>query len=119
MLSEYSRIRVPRPPQKSTTFMISVLGIDDRHIGDRDDELAAPGADVTHLLDDLVLEVPRQDQDVVGLELVERLDRMDRDVHAGGEPAVLVRVAIDRELEEVGADPAIVQKRVALARRAI
>ena len=100
-------------------MICSSFGIDDRELGDRDDELAAPSADVAHLLDDLVLEVPRQDQDVVGLERVDRVDRMDRDVHAGREPAVLVRVAIDRELEEVGADPAVVQKRVALARRAV
>ena len=99
--------------------MIRSLRIDDRQFGNWDDELAAPGADVTHLMDDLVLEVPRQDQDVVGLEIVESGHRMDRHMHAGREPAVLVRVAIDRELEEVGADPAIVQQRIALARSAV
>ncbi len=37
----------------------------------------------------------------------------------GSEPAVLVRVAVDRVVEEVGADPAVVEQRVALARRAV
>ena len=44
---------------------------------------------------------------------------MDRDVHARREAAVLVGIAVDGELEEVGTDAAIVQERVALARRAI
>ena len=37
---------------------------------------AAPVADVAHLRDDLVLQVPGQDEDVVGLGLVDRLDRV-------------------------------------------
>ena len=37
----------------------------------------------------------------------------------GQEPALLVRVAVDRVVEQVGADPAVVEQRVALARRAV
>ena len=69
--------------------------------------------------DDLVLQVPGQDQDVVGLGLVDGLDRLDRDVRARREAAVLVGVAVDGEVEEVGADAAVVEQRVALARRAV
>ncbi len=93
--------------------------IDHGHKRNGNNELRAPGRDVVHLLDDLVLEVPRQDQDVVRLSLVDRIDRPDRNVHARREAAVLVGVAIDREVEEVGSDGAIVEQRVALARRAI
>ena len=46
-----------------------------RRLRDRDDELRAPVAGVGHLLEDLVLEVPRQDEDVVGLGLVDALGR--------------------------------------------
>ena len=49
----------------------------------------------------------------------ERLRRADRDVRAGQEVALLVRVAVDRVVEEVGADAAVVEQRVALGRRAV
>src|SRR5690606_36277446 len=98
---------------------LQFLRIDDRELGDRQDELAAPGGDVAHLLDDLVLEIPRQDQDVVGLARVDRLDLVDRDVHARREASVLVRIAIDGEFHEVSADAAIVQQRVALPGSAV
>ncbi len=39
---------------------------EDLHLGNRDDEAAAPAADDRHLLGDLVAQVPRQDQHVVG-----------------------------------------------------
>ena len=44
---------------------------------------------------------------------------MDRDVRARQELALLVRAAVDGEVEEVGADAAVVEQRVALARRAV
>ena len=44
---------------------------------------------------------------------------MDRDVCARREPSVLVGVAIDGVVEEVGADAAVVEKRVSLARRPV
>ena len=112
-------MRVPRPPQNSTTFMTRSGRIDDVDLGDGNDEAGPPFADVAHLVDDLVLQVPGQDEDVVGLGLVDGLDRLDRDVHAGREAAVLVGIAVDREVEEVGADAAVVEQRVALARRAV
>jgi hypothetical protein len=74
---------------------------------------------VAHLVDDLVLEVPGQDQQVIGLGLVDGLDGLDRDVHARREAPVLVGIAVDRKVDEVGADAAVVQKRVALAGRAV
>src|SRR5262245_64588369 len=74
---------------------------------------------MAHLLHDLVLEVPRKDQDVVGLGVVDRLDRVDGDVHDGRVAAMLVRVAIDGEVQEVGADGSIVEQSVAFAGGAI
>ena len=40
-------------------------------------------------------------------------------MHARREAAVLVGIAVDGEVEEVGADAAVVEQRVALARRAV
>ena len=39
---------------------------------------------------------------------------MDRDMRARREAAMLVGIAVDQEVQEVGADAAIVQQRVAL-----
>lgn len=44
---------------------------------------------------------------------------MDRDPRARGEPTVLVRVAVDGVFDEVRADSAVVQQRVALTRGAV
>ena len=74
---------------------------------------------MAHLLHDLVLEVPRKDQNVVGLGLVDRLHRIDRDVHAGRVAAVLVRIAVDGEVQEIGADSRVVEQGVAFAGGAI
>ena len=51
--------------------------------------------------------------------MLERLGMADRDVGAGQELALLVGVAVDRELEQVGADAAVVEQRVALAGGAV
>ena len=113
-------MRVPSPPQNRTTFMTSSsVGSMTCTSGIGTMNLAPQSADMAHLRDDLVLQVPGQDQDVVGLGLVDRLDRLDRNVHARREAAVLVGIAVDREVEEVGADAAVVEQRVALARRAV
>src|SRR5262245_39050950 len=74
---------------------------------------------MAHLLHDLVLEIPRKDQNVVGHGVVDRLDRVDGDVHAGRVAAMLVRVAIDGEVQEVGADACVVEQSIALPRCAI
>ena len=113
-------MRVPSPPQNRTTFIDQApCGSMTVTSGMGTMNLPPQSADMAHLRDDLVLQVPGQDQDVVGLGLVDRLDRQDRNVHARREAAVLVGVAVDGEVEEVGADAAIVEQRVALARRAV
>ena len=68
---------------------------------------------------DLAREVPGQDHDHVGSGLRDPLGRVDRDVRARSEPPVLVRVAVDRVVEEVGPDPAVVEQRVPLPGRAV
>src|SRR5262245_46866480 len=83
------------------------------------DTAAAPFTDVRELFDDLVLQIPRQDQHVVRARLLDPLRRKDRDVRAGKKPVVLVRVPVDRVLEEVGADAAVVEQRIALAGRTV
>src|SRR2546427_8793249 len=102
MVSENSRIRVPRPPQNNTTFMQLLRprrpGLHPRlskprsarsdriaswiylDVRDGHHELASPVSDVPELLHDLVLEVPWQDQDVVGPRFPEPLGRVDGDV---------------------------------------
>src|SRR4026208_1553620 len=107
-------------PRQSKRVMLrrSAIRVDDRDRRDGNDELRAPFTDMAHLLHDFILEVPRQDQDVVRLGLVDRFHREDRNVHARRVAAVLVRVAIDREIQEIGADNGVVEERGALSRGA-
>src|SRR5688500_11537440 len=109
--SEKSRIRIPCPPQKITTFIGSP------HLGSRygDDELTPPVANARELCRDLVLQIPREDQHVVGTSFPQRLDRQYRNVDTGAEPALLVRVAVDHEVDEVGSDTAVIEHGHALA----
>jgi hypothetical protein len=68
-----SRIRIPRPPQNRTTFtnytsltFTNHTSLDDVELGNSEDEFPAPATYVIQLLADLLPEVPRQDEDVVG-----------------------------------------------------
>src|SRR6266566_8544124 len=85
----------------------------------RHDELSTPLADMRHLSHDLVFEIPRQDQDVVVPGLVDPIGSKNRNVRPGCELSVFVRIAVDGVLEKIGANAAIVQERIALARCAI
>ena len=120
--AEVSPIRRPRPPQKMTTFMSAAASsrpLQDLRLRNRYDELPAPFPDVRELCGDLPLQVPRQDQDVVRPGLRDALRGIDRDVGAGQEPPVLVRIAVDGVVEEIGPDAAVVQQGVALPGRAV
>src|SRR5437763_4391629 len=79
-------------------------------------EPAAPLADVAQLLHDLILEVPWQDQHYVRPVLADCLRRADRQVAAGQEVPLLVRVEITRVIDQVPAHTAVVEHRVALGR---
>ena len=73
-----------------------------------------------HLLDDLVLEVPRRGS--AGSRAWSRATCSGAWIGMpapGQVAALLVRAAVDHVLDEVGADPAVVQERVALRRRAV
>src|SRR5262245_23710661 len=83
------------------------------------DELPSPGADDALLAHDLLFQIPRQDENEVGPGLGYALRRQDRDPCAGREAALLVWIAIHRVVEEIGADAAVVEQRVALAGSAI
>src|SRR5262245_35977395 len=68
-----------------------------------------------HLLHDFVPDVPRQDEDEVWLRFIDLLWWKDRNVSARRDLAVLVRIAVDRVIEEVGSNAAVVEQRISLA----
>src|SRR5262245_3001657 len=118
--SSLDRIRRPKPPQKSTTFMIVPPDESkDLECGQWYHQAPTPLANIVELLRNLVLEVPRKNQHVIRLFRSEPLDRMDRDVRTRKILPVLERVAIDRERHEVGSDARMVEQSVALARGAV
>src|SRR5215212_224096 len=109
-----SRMRMPRPPQNSTTFM-------SHHLEGRNGEYqtAAPLAYIAQLLADLGSEVPRQHEDIVGAIDRDSVRVVDRNVRTRKEPALLVWTAVDRVRDQVRPDAAVVEQRVSLARSAV
>src|SRR6266702_5214296 len=84
-LAGLSRMRMPRPPQNSTTFISHHL-----EGWDGEDQPPAPVPHVGELRGDLGAEVPRQDEDVVGTVGGDPVRVVDRDVRTREEPALLV-----------------------------
>src|SRR4029450_10070511 len=86
-----SRMRMPRPPQNSTTFT-------SHHLKGRggEQQTATPVAYLAQLRADFRTEVPGQDENVVGTVVSDAVRRIDRDVRTGQELALLVRAAVNR-----------------------
>ena len=89
------------------------------HVRKRHDELAAALEELRLALEELVEEVPRQREVVVGRRRPRLLLRDDRDGGADRLRAPLVRVAVGRALDETRVEPGVLQDRVALGRRAV
>src|SRR5262245_6850594 len=121
-----SPIRTPKPPQKMTTFITKSWGttvfqssfraktarlstLANGSKRDRNNQTATPIADRRQLTGDLVDQIPRQNEDVVRLRFQDLLRREDRDVRPRREQPVLVRVAVDRVIEEIAPDSAVVE----------
>src|SRR3954469_12638518 len=86
---------------------------------DRDDELPARLAERLLLLEDLILQVPDEQQQVVRLLLRNGGDVEDRVVQAGHELPVLVDVLVHDELDQVRPRAQIRQHRAALGAGAV
>src|SRR2546423_1800777 len=76
----------------------------DRGLGNWDDELAAEGPHVRHLLNDLVLQIPGKDEEVVRLRLAHHAGVEDREMRPRKEEPLLVRAAVDHVVEEITLD---------------
>src|ERR1700704_4981593 len=133
-LSLASLILVPSPPQKSTTFIGKVpqkqtAGVripscrfpsrTYRCFGNRNDEFASPLADMSHLLHDLVLQVPGQGQQVVRSSLADLVGGIDRNVSPRSKLPMLVGIPIHRIVKKICPHSTIVQQRIALARGSV
>src|SRR6266851_8484828 len=89
------------------------------HLRDGHDEFATPFANETVLLDDLVFQVPGKDQQEIRLRLPNPIRRINRDVRAGQESAMLVGIAVHGIVEKISSDSAVIQQRIAFAWRPI
>src|ERR1700733_1686737 len=136
-ISSVSRMRNPCPPQNRTTFIayLSAPIIVDlremhltflitlliKHLGfwDGHNETASPISNEGVLLDDFVLQVPRENKQVVGTSFSNAIRRKNRDVGPRKKLAVLVWIAIHRVIDKVRANSAVIQQCVSLARRSV
>src|SRR5215831_16321118 len=102
-----------------TTRSMPAARLNNRYFRNRHDELGVPVADVGELSHNLVLQIPRQEQHVVGPGLGNLFRREDRNVRAGQIFPLLIGVTINRIVQEIGSDTTIVEQRVAFAGRAV
>src|SRR6266852_1456399 len=106
------------PCLKGSDESRTTLGVDG-HFRNRNHKLAAPIADVGVLLNNFVLEIPRENQQVIRLCASDLIGRIYRDTSSWQKHPLLIRAAIDRVVKEIGADRTIVQKSIALGRRTV
>src|ERR1700683_2807281 len=78
--------------------------------GSGKDQLATPFADIAELVDQFGLQIPRQRQYDIGTVIADPLRVVGRDPRPGGEAAMPVRIAVHDVLEEIAADPAVVEQ---------
>ncbi len=74
---------------------------------------------IGQLRHDFLLQIPGQNQHEVGTSLPDPIGRENRNMRARQKLVVLVGVAVDRVVDEVGSDAAVVQQGIALARCAV
>ena len=95
-------------------MLVSALAssrIEHVNLWDRDNELGAPIADMAHLLDDFLWKYwPGS---------VDRVNRLDRDIHPRRVATVLIRVTVYRKIQKIGADSAVIEQCVVLTWRAV
>jgi hypothetical protein len=96
MGAQAKQLQRPSPFQRNNEGQHTAAPLNDRDFRDRHDELGAPAADIGELGHDLVFEVPRQDQHVVGLGLGNLFERENRNVGTRQIFALLVRIAVNR-----------------------
>src|SRR5450755_3183186 len=132
-LSLASLIRMPSPPQNRTTFIGTVPQIyaagrsqarvgQSRtycRLGNGNNELPSPLANVAHLLHDLSLQVPGQDQQIIRPGLTNPFRRINGNMRARSELTVLVRIAVHRVVDKIRSHSAVVQQRIAFAGSAV
>src|ERR1700736_3973765 len=85
----------------------------------RKDELTTPVGDIAEPIGEFGFQVPRQRQHHIWTVLVEKPWITNRDAHTWREAAMLVWITVDDVLEQIAADPAVVEQGVAVARRAV
>src|SRR5437588_7559957 len=108
-------MRTDRPERSSTGTALFHYS----RLRDRDDESPAPPPILVLLLHDLVGEVPRQDQQIVGHGFQDSLRRHYWDQHPWRVLSLLEPVAVGEEVEGVRPDPAVVEESVPLRGRSV
>src|ERR1700722_17213905 len=85
----------------------------------RHNKLRTPLARISQLRHNLILKVPRQNQNIIPPAPADLLPWVDRNVWSRQETPMLVRIPIHGELQEVLANTAIIQQRISFPWRAI
>src|SRR5215475_2872500 len=98
---------------------VSVSRVEHLKFGNGHCEFAAPCRDMFRLLHDFVLQIPREDQNVVRPRLRNPFRRVDGEMGARKTESLLVWIAVDRKGDIGGGGAAGVQQRIALGGSAV
>src|SRR5215475_3604434 len=86
------------------------------YLRNRYEELTTPVTYVGHLLYNLILDVPWQNQQVIWLSFSNFIWMKDRNVSTWQEFALFVRIAINSVVDEIGTNATVVQQGIPFAR---
>src|SRR5580698_3861908 len=86
---------------------------------DGDDESSTPITDILQLIHDFALKVPGQNHHIVRFSFANAVGMMNGDVRPGEKSPLFIRASINRVLNQVLSDTAIMQQRGALAWSAV
>ena len=85
----------------------------------RSDKPDPIGAQVRQLAQDLVAQIPGQDENIIWAVVIERFNRAHRNMAARQERVLFGRIAIHSIGDQVAANAAIIEQRIAFRSRAI
>src|SRR6266481_4123240 len=123
---------MPKPPQNKTTFITFLSLFNSQFTGSVSAEpskdldvrywnyaFAIPIPNVGKLGNNLLLQIPRQNKNIVWFSFLNLLGREDGNMRSCGVFPVLVRVPVYRVVEEIRPDTTVIQESITFPRGAV
>ena len=107
--------RCPTDPQR----IIPTVTLQNLHMRDGNDEPSTPLPNISHLLDNFLFDIPGKDQNIIGFVFPDLIRVFYRNMASRQIAVLLMGTPVHGIIQKVRPDPAIIQERVPLGRRAV